>query len=467
MTPPATPSGAGITPVGPTLTELVDASQLRLHWVGGESTAGQRHVRWAHSTELADPSPYLKGDELVCTVGAGLTDAPSCERFVDALLAAHAAGLCFGIGDAHPAVPPDLIRACARHELPLLAAPPGAPFEAVAEFVVERQVALEAGRTEQAGKLQARLLADLRIGAGTEELIAIVQDELDGEITLADSGSPAATGAAVTTALSSGQVLTWAVTPSTWAHQTLEQVARIVDVAAHERDVEATYRWERVGQLVMLVGDRLALPQSLLPFLAEAGVRRDGIVASAWPSGAAALLAHKLPDALIGQTSTLTVALTNSTAAVRTAAESLSLACGHGNALPLDDVGRSITQARAALLLAQRVGRTTGPAELTTLEGLLVQQPPQLLRPFVDELVAPIRALNAREQPTYLDTLRRFVRNGGSVQQTAAECYMHVNTVRKRMQRIHEATGRDPLDFQDRAALAIALWAYDRTRPQQ
>jgi DNA-binding PucR family transcriptional regulator len=64
-----------------------------------------------------------------------------------------------------------------------------------------------------------------------------------------------------------------------------------------------------------------------------------------------------------------------------------------------------------------------------------------------------------------VQTLRAFLRCDGSLQRTAREQYLHVNTVRHRLSRVHELTGRNPLVFDERVALAIALWAMDRRAP--
>ncbi len=51
--------------------ELTVASligELGLELVSGEESA-QAHVRWVHSTELLDPTPWLKGGELLLTHG--------------------------------------------------------------------------------------------------------------------------------------------------------------------------------------------------------------------------------------------------------------------------------------------------------------------------------------------------------------------------------------------------------------
>ena len=125
---------------GTTLQDLLDEPSLRLSAVDGKDRGLCATVRWAQPTELPDPSPYLRGGELVCSVGTTLTDPPRCEAFVRALTRAHAAGLCFGVGDVHDVVPPALVEACREHGVPLLIAPLGARFSAISEYLAERRV---------------------------------------------------------------------------------------------------------------------------------------------------------------------------------------------------------------------------------------------------------------------------------------------------------------------------------------
>ena len=58
-------------------------------------------------------------------------------------------------------------------------------------------------------------------------------------------------------------------------------------------------------------------------------------------------------------------------------------------------------------------------------------------------------------------TLRSYFDNNGSLVDTARAEFLHVNTVRHRLERIRELTGRDPFDLHDRIDLVIALWAHD------
>lgn len=359
---------------GITLGELVSAEHLQLHWNWGAQIGSTRVARWAHSTELINPSGYLKGGDLVCTIGVALTSPAACVELVTALVECKAAALCFGVGDVHQQIPDALHRACVARGLPLLEAPRGAPFEAVTEFFAHHQL------------------------------------------------------------------------------------------SAHDRDAQDRYRWQHAGRLIMMVADGIAAPRSLASLLAEIGLQSPSLVASAWPPDTAHQLEESLPGSLVGQTLSATVALTDSAKTVLTAAEETGLVCGYGSARALNDIGRSITLALAALRLAERRRCTVGPGQLTTFEGLLSELEPARLAPFVDELVEPITAIDRREHSTYLSTLYTFIQHNGRFQETADACYMHVNTLRKRLERIHAMTGRDVLDFHDRAAFAIALWAHSQSQ---
>jgi purine catabolism regulator len=86
--------------------ELTVASligELGLELVSGQQTA-QTHIRWVHSSELADPTPWLKGGELLLTTGLQLT-GPKVQRELIERLADHRiAGLGFGAQARVPAL---------------------------------------------------------------------------------------------------------------------------------------------------------------------------------------------------------------------------------------------------------------------------------------------------------------------------------------------------------------------------
>ncbi len=467
-----TRAAEGTEGVEPTLRDLLATPTLRLRVAVAQEDGLDHRVRWAQATELPDPSPYLRGGELVCSVGTTLTTPQRCADFVRVLAAAGVAGLCFGLGDVHEEVPTALREACERYGVPLLLAPLGAPFSAISEYLAGRRLEAETAATRTAEMLVSQLLSGLRARASVSDLLESAAPVMGGRLELRVAGQPvAAAGPALdaepgapapsTQQLEAGELAWWGGGDAP-SRRLLDQLARVVEVALREHDVEAALRRERVGQLLLLVGDRMLDPVALVPQLEEAGLGVDSLVVSAWPGGAAPLLLSRLRPALVGEAPGITLAVTSSAGEVAPTAAALTVPCGYGSALPLGRLSQGISQARAALELAATHGGAMGPEGLTTLEGLLEQQPRGRLEPFVDQLMAPLVASDRGHGTHHVDTLRAFLRHDGSLQQTAREQYLHVNTVRHRLARVHELTGRNPLVFADRVALAIALWTLDR-----
>ncbi|MEU9039009.1 PucR family transcriptional regulator ligand-binding domain-containing protein [Streptomyces sp. NPDC048352] len=128
--PRAAPAGEPMTPpVG--LAGLLGERGLGLRHLAGPAAA---EVHGVHASEMADPSPYLLGGELLLTAGATLTEA-GAGAYVGRLARAGAAALGFGVTPVHEVVPPGLAEACERYGLPLVEVPPGTPFTALARAV--------------------------------------------------------------------------------------------------------------------------------------------------------------------------------------------------------------------------------------------------------------------------------------------------------------------------------------------
>jgi len=115
--------------------ELTVASligELGLTLASGEGSA-QAHVRWVHSTELPDPTPWLKGGELLLSTGLQLTGPKLQREFVERLAAHQIAGLGFGTGFSHKKLPAALVSAARKHDFPLFEVPYELPFIAITE----------------------------------------------------------------------------------------------------------------------------------------------------------------------------------------------------------------------------------------------------------------------------------------------------------------------------------------------
>ncbi|MEW1750364.1 helix-turn-helix domain-containing protein [Streptomyces angustmyceticus] len=171
MPPPLPPPS---TPPVP-LAALLARTDLGLRQLAGPREGVAIH--WVHTSEMADPVPYLLGGEMLLTAGlhlaevtrgagatgtAGTADAggtgaagtgapaataapgpaldhPALDAYLDGYaartVAAGAAALGFGIAPVHDTVPQALVAACDRHGLPLVEVPAGTPFTAVESAV--------------------------------------------------------------------------------------------------------------------------------------------------------------------------------------------------------------------------------------------------------------------------------------------------------------------------------------------
>ncbi|QFG21167.1 PucR family transcriptional regulator [Actinomadura sp. WMMB 499] len=98
-------------------------------------------VLWVAVSELEDPTPYLEGGELVLTTGMRIT-AGNAAGYVARLVERGVAGLGFGVGVIHPAIPDELLTAARAQGLVLLEVPRPVPFIAIGK-AVSRMLAAE------------------------------------------------------------------------------------------------------------------------------------------------------------------------------------------------------------------------------------------------------------------------------------------------------------------------------------
>src|SRR5205823_14128824 len=105
---------------------------LELELLAGDDAA-DAPVRWVHISELADPTPWLSGGELLLTTGMGLRDDAGARAYVERLADHGLAGLGFGLGFDHDEVPDALLAAARSRGFPVFAVPYELPFLAVTE----------------------------------------------------------------------------------------------------------------------------------------------------------------------------------------------------------------------------------------------------------------------------------------------------------------------------------------------
>ena len=101
--------------------------------------------------------------------------------------------------------------------------------------------------------------------------------------------------------------------------------------------------------------------------------------------------------------------------------------------------------------------------EVDSHELLLASVPRPVLRSFRDRLLGPLAEYDIRHNAELLPTLKSFLACDGSWSVCASRMYLHVNTVRYRIERIEALTGRDLRRLADQTDLLLALTSTPKT----
>jgi len=129
---------------------------------------------------------------------------------------------------------------------------------------------------------------------------------------------------------------------------------------------------------------------------------------------------------------------------------------------------RSFHEARCALE-ATSLGNGGAPdvashRDLGAFTLLLALQDDDALRAYSDTLLAPIERTEGEYGDELLRSLEAYIEQNGQWERAARELYCHRHTLRYRIRRIEELTGRDLRRAHDRIELWLALRARELVR---
>src|SRR5690242_3525849 len=429
-----------------------------------------------YTTDLPDPSRYLSQGDLVLTGLIWCRTPGDADRFVSALARAGVAAL--GAGEALGKVPNEVLRACGRHGLPLLAVPAETSFAAVTEEVGRR---LSGDRATEMTRVLGRrrlLLSAVADGAGLDAMFRLMSRELGAECWLL-------TGL--------GRVIggTGPSLPRPLALRLACEYLRADRIAAGGGDGAAP---AEIASLMRAAGLPLDGRYLVAVVTAEAD-RVTGPNAGRWRCDLAGELVWPVAeDALVAPLGDEIVVLVpapgdrapddsqdeGAPAAHRFAAtiraaqpvvesdrSRIKLAVGvSGSAESVTALPGALHEAGSARRLAARrlagLGGTSAISvvtsdEVASHELLLATVPPSVLRSFRERLLGPLLAYDDQHRAELLPTLREFLACSGSWNACAVRMYVHVNTVRYRIKRIEELTGRDLSRLDDQMDFFLAL----------
>jgi purine catabolism regulator len=527
-----------------TLGDLLGEMDLRL--VAGASGAGHP-VRWVHISELADPTPFLSGGELLLTTGMQLED-PEQQREYVARLARHGlAGLGLGTGFAHERLPDAMVAVAEELGFALFEVPYEVPFIALTEKAfthlvnehyavlqralsaherLERIVLSERGLDGVAGALSSLIGGPAVIFDTRGEVLAMhaarsplepeTVEELAAELReRARSGARrgwAPGGALQGRALalpvartpqgngsSDGPVpQAWLVAAkddgalSEFDRLTLHQAVTIVALELLRRRVAHETERRLAGDVLsaMISGELegAELSRRLEPF----GLRDRAAVLVLAPSrtlrtavedALARVLADEAPAGLAAGTGRFSCALLP---AVRGGDEELfalaerirarvseevgqDVDAGAGRAVPSGELRRAFHEARCALealglaATGENGGGTRSGGGLATYRDLgsfqllLSLQDDEALRLFCDSILAPIEDGEGAYGGELMRSLEAFIECNGQWERAARQLFCHRHTLRYRIRRVEELTGRSLDSARDRIDFWLAL----------
>src|SRR3954453_176889 len=151
-----------------TVHDIVSIPGMPLKLLAGGDGA-DRPVRWVHSSELEDPTPWLKGGELILTTGMGVGETVAKQRaYIRRLVEAGVAGLGFGLGFGHDKTPRALVTEASKHGFPMFEVPYPVPFIAITEAVFTRLVAEQYDTLQRAVDAEHVLTRAVLEGGGVD-----------------------------------------------------------------------------------------------------------------------------------------------------------------------------------------------------------------------------------------------------------------------------------------------------------
>lgn len=488
-----------------TVRELAGVERLGLRLVAGESAA-DRPIVWAHAIELADPTPYLTGGELVMTTGINIgADAAAQSAYVARLAAAGSAALAVDTGTTLAEIPAGVLDAGHRAGLPVLEVPPSTPFIAITKTVIDALADDELRAVQQVVDGQ-EVLARATVEGGIPGVVDALADRLAATVVVlgADRSVLAAAGPQRPRLIAALTDSTPGVRRGAYVTGDADAFVTVQNLSAAQphrgrlavRSTAPLSNADRllVGHAVSLISIALEKPAGVVEaeqrlrsavtreLLRGSGLVDDGVLryfGFAPHDDVVVVLLTDVGPMLTAQqdwarrlaagpylmhTTGSELAIVVPTAAGARIAEIgagtvPTLTGGVSGPVPLGDIAVGLEQAR----IAGHAGgvRFADFTELGPLDVLLAGRTATELT----VLAAPLAALSAE----LVSTLEAFLRCGGHLEGAAAATGVHRHTLRHRMRRIADALDDDLDDADTRTRLWLAIRAgqllSDRPQP--
>ena len=154
-----------------TVKDLLEVPSLGLELVAGKGGA-DRSIRWAHTSELSDPTQWLSGGEFLLTTGIGVQGPSDQQRaYLQRLIDADLAGLGFGLGFGFDRVPEAIKDVADDAGFPVVEVPYPTPFIAITEVVSSRLGEDRLRDAQMSVEVHERLTSMVTAGAGSADVL--------------------------------------------------------------------------------------------------------------------------------------------------------------------------------------------------------------------------------------------------------------------------------------------------------
>jgi purine catabolism regulator len=148
--------------------------------------------------------------------------------------------------------------------------------------------------------------------------------------------------------------------------------------------------------------------------------------------------------------------------------DSGSLRAAASRAAPVGALRRTFHEARCALEAAALVNGSSPPVasyrDLGAFQLLLSLQDDDALRLYCDSVLGPLEDASGEYGDELIRSLEAFIEQNGQWERAARELYCHRHTLRYRIRRVEQLTGRDLSNARDRIEFWLALRARELVR---
>lgn len=438
------------------LRDLVARVDLGLTVLCG-TDALDRPIRWAHVSELEDPTPYLVGEELLLTAGVRFpSDVPA---YVAGLVSKGVSAIGFGVEPEFPTVPSSLVEACAAQGMPLLEVPPSTPFLAVSQALgaVLAEIAVREQRM-LADSQRALTRAATRVRP-VESVLTTLAVVLNCRADLVDPQHAPADVFSLVARVASGSGPRSASAQVGEDHVTLDPVESAVLVVRRSNPLSPAERAVVAVALALLgllrrdvESERGQIARLAASALLRSSATGLGGVLGAGPYRVIAGESRADYDVLAQRYGPLVSKVGEDFLALVPAGFEVSGPVGVSAPVgEPDSTTAAIEQAAAeASALLSRAKATGSPAFPASDLSALVD--PVAARAFAHRELAPLRG-----RPELVETLRAWLAQHGSWDRTATALGVHRNSVRHRISHVERLLGRDLATADARASLWLAL----------